>query len=369
MTGREPQRGTALTSTLAATAVLLPLAAFTALLARTDFYIHHNTRAQSEVFYAAEAGLEHALADIPPSVTPPQLLYGPDGQSGTADDGVFPFQEGSPGFFPYAPLRYEVRIEQASAALLRLTATGFGVRNTRAVIEALVGRDPAAYVPAAVYAPNLSGLTLGAAALVSGLDHHPADAPDQPTGGAPAVYGLGLGSAEAVAAVLAQLAPGTGARLLGKQGPPSVAAVQPIDVPGLIGALAAAPGATMMSSGALSAPAQLGTIAAPQLTVVLDGGEITGAINGAGVLIAPAGLRVSGQLTFNGLVLVAGEARFAAASSVRVDGAMWLGPDALLAHEGNGAITYDRGLIDAVDQQFANCLPHAMIIKAWREVL
>ncbi len=59
------EHGSALVATLAATAVLLPLAAFAVLLTRADFYVHHNTRAQAEAFYVAEAGLEHALAEIP----------------------------------------------------------------------------------------------------------------------------------------------------------------------------------------------------------------------------------------------------------------------------------------------------------------
>ncbi|HUI28548.1 MAG TPA: hypothetical protein VL403_20895, partial [Candidatus Kryptonia bacterium] len=87
----EWQRGSALTTTLAVTASLLPLAAFAVLLTRGGFYIQTNTRAQAEAFYVAEAGLTHAFADITPAVAIDALLDGPDKQHGTADDGRFPF--------------------------------------------------------------------------------------------------------------------------------------------------------------------------------------------------------------------------------------------------------------------------------------
>jgi hypothetical protein len=370
MTSAANQHGSALTATLAATAVLLPLAAFAVLLTRTDFYVHHNTRAQVEVFHVAEAGLEHALADIAPVVTLEGLLNGPDGKSGTADDGVFVFAEGPPGFFPREPLRYDVHVERVNANLVRLTSTAFGIRNARAVVEALVARDPEPYVPAALYAPGAHGLSISPNMLISGLDHVAGDPPNQPTSSAPAVPGMGVDDTATATVVRQQLAPAEAARVVGAGGTPSVAEVAAAAIVSLANGLAVTTGAVSVSAGALTAGAQLGSSDAPQITVLLNDADLTASVSGTGILVAPLGLRVRGALTFTGLMLVIGDVTTDVNSVMRVDGSMWVaGTDVQLLFAGHGAITYDRAAVSAIDQQFAGHLPHSVVVKSWREVI
>src|SRR5262245_46040506 len=92
--------GMALIATLAIGMILLPLGAFVLWQCRTDLAIQHNQRAEIEAFYVAEAGLEHALAEIRPAASFAPLLRGPDRVAGTNDDGGFPFAEGHPADFP-----------------------------------------------------------------------------------------------------------------------------------------------------------------------------------------------------------------------------------------------------------------------------
>jgi len=355
------QRGSALTATLAATAVLLPLAAFAVLLTRLDFYVHDNTRAQTEVFYVAEAGLEHALADIARGESLEQLLAGPDGNAGSADDGIFPFREGRPGPFPHAPLGYEVQVERANSQLLRLVSVGSGARHARATVEALVAADSAPYVPAPLYAPGVGGIALGDF-QVSGFDRGAADTPALPA--------LGVDSAETASTLRSHLSADTGSRLVGDGGSPSIAAVDSIGLTGLIQTFGADGRVVRIDPAALPSPAQLGTTGAPQLTVLVGTPTLTGSVQGVGVLVAPDGLEVEGSLTFEGLVLVGGDTTFSASSTVHVDGAFWVdGVNLILAFEGQGAMTADRAAVRAADLFLPGVLPHSIVLKAWREVL
>ncbi|MBI3388585.1 MAG: hypothetical protein HY027_12675 [Deltaproteobacteria bacterium] len=366
---RSSERGSALIATLGTTAAILPLAAMIALVARASFYMHHNTRTQSEVFYAAEAGLEYAVSELTPAMTFDQLLNGPDGHDGTTDDGEFPFRAGAPAFFPRAPLRYQVRVERVNSTLLRLTSGADGVRNAHATIEGLIGRDAVPYVPAAIYADGVGSIAVGSDVTVSGFDHAAGDPPDLPTGSGVALPGLGVGSADGATAAQSQLSPAERARLVGAGGAPSVSEADPIDVRTVADALATL-AAVSTSSGALSGGVQLGTVAAPQITVVTDAGDIAGPVTGAGVLIAPAGLHIAGDFTFHGLVLADGGIVFGNDSHVAITGSLWLGGSSgTLNLAGTSSISYSRSDIGAVDQHWVGRLPHPLVLKGWREVL
>ena len=102
MTSRLDQRGTALVAALGVAIMLLPVGAFVMLQAHTDIAVERNLRHGLETFYAAEAGLEHAVAEIPPGVSFDALLVGPDQVADTRDDGRFPFRTFAAGVLPGA---------------------------------------------------------------------------------------------------------------------------------------------------------------------------------------------------------------------------------------------------------------------------
>ncbi|HUI26614.1 MAG TPA: hypothetical protein VL403_11070, partial [Candidatus Kryptonia bacterium] len=281
----------------------------------------------------------------------------------------FPFREGLPGFFPRAPLRYDVNVVKVNATVLRLTSTGYGVRNAQSVVEALAARDPQPSAPAAVYAPTVASVAIGRDFLVSGFDHVAADAPDHATGTGSALPALGVDGDSAADALSAGLAPSELAQWVGKGGAASIADVVGADLDALAAALAVAPGAVSLAVSALSPGAHLGTSAAPQLTVLSNDGVLGNNVDGCGILVAPAGLHIAGTFTFSGVVLIRGTATFDASSTVRIDGSLAVaGTNPSLTLGGSGAVTYDHEVLAAIDQQFPDRLPHGMVLKGWREV-
>ena len=85
----------------------------------------HRSRTQPaawlEIFYAAEATLEHAVAEIPPGVSFDAVRPGPD-QLGVPGRLRFPFRMMSLPSFPRSPLRYEVEVNAVRADLLRVVS-------------------------------------------------------------------------------------------------------------------------------------------------------------------------------------------------------------------------------------------------------
>ncbi len=146
------QRGTALIATLALIMILLPVGAYVVLQCRTDLMIERNFNAELETFYAAEAGLEHAIAEIRPGQSFDNILAGPDRIPETADDGWFPFEEGAPAAFPYPPFAYDVRVTPAGDNLLSVVSRATGRAGANKTVAALVRRSPLPFTPAALYA-------------------------------------------------------------------------------------------------------------------------------------------------------------------------------------------------------------------------
>jgi hypothetical protein len=342
MASEAGRRGSALIATLAATSVLLPLAAFAVLLTRSGFRVHENTRAQAEAFFVAEAGLEHALADIPSTTTTERLLAGPDGRRATSDDGRFRFREGQPTFFPRAPLYYEVQIEPVTSERVRLTSHGFGQRGARAAVEALLWRDPEPRIPAALYAGGARTTVIGRDFLVSGYDR---------AGGVPA---LGVGDASEAAALQRQLSHAEADLLVGTGGSPSVVLVEPIDVSELVAWISE-------SAASIRGPG-------PMELKVLPDAEVDSAVTGAGVLVAPRGLRVRRSLVFDGLLLVLGGLEFERGATVQINGSVWVEGSGTLVLEANGWLRYSSQILAAIDRQFAGLIPHRLSVTSRRQL-
>jgi hypothetical protein len=373
MKRRIDQHGTALMAVLIIMMILLPVGAFVVMQCRTDLLVHHNLRAEAEVFSVAEAGLDHALADIAPGGSFAGLLAGPDHVAGNADDGFFPFIEGLPAAFPASPLRYDVRVSSVNAGMVQLLSTGVGRNGATKVIEALVARAPLPFTPGALYVQgDASTLDLGSGGfLLSGYDHVAGDVPNNPTGTAAAIPALAASDARAEPSLRAGLPPGSASRVVGKGGAPSIATGVPIDLQALAARCASQPGSVQLSGAAVGAGASLGTASAPQVSITADSVDVTGSISGAGVLIVQGTLHVSGALAFTGVVLAMGGVSFEPASTVTVTGAFWraASQDARLSFNGGGAVLYSSTALAAIDQAFAGLLPHAAVMVGWQEQL
>ena len=366
------ERGIALITVLLLLLIVTPLAAMAFLQARTDWLLERNLLAEQQAFHVAEAGLEHALAVIRPGTPLGSLWTGRDGIAGTADDGVFPFEDGVPAPFPHAPFRYDVRVERRDRGV-GLVSTGVGRHGAQKTVRGIVDQSPLPFTPGAVSA-QADGLRLelGTAGFrLSGHDHRLSDEPGSATGSAPAVPGLAVGTDGAVAALRARLGPDGRARVQGGGGEPSIASGTTLDVEAVVNAVVQRPDVIALSTLQATEQLSLGERSTPRITVVSGDADISGAVDGAGILIVRGALRVSGSFRFTGPVMVLGAVAGDTASTVVVHGALWQAAsrDARVEFLGRGAVVYSSEALQLVDAAFPTVLPHHAVLVGWEEVL
>lgn len=371
MTSATNERGTALVATLGLAAILLPLGAFVVMQCRTDLLIQHNLRAELEAFYVAEAGLEHAVAEIAPGTSFDSILVGLDHVAGTVDDGEFPFAGGPPDPFPHAPFRYEVHVARIDSGAVRVSSHGTGVNAAEKVVSAVVARSPLAFTPAALYVDDGAAmLDLGHAGfLVSGFDHELTDPPDAPRGAAAAVPALGTARADDEATVRRRLSNANAQQLVGAGGAPSLAVSSPVDLPAYTAAIRNRPESVRVS--AVAPGTVLGTPTVPQLSVAGGDLEVSDDLSGNGVLLVQGTLHVRETFAFTGVVIALGGIVFEPASRVTIAGAFWRGSsqDPRLELRGRGAIVYSSVVLAAIESAYPGLLPHAAVVTGWQEQL
>jgi hypothetical protein len=345
-----PQTGNALITVLIMLAALTPLGAFAVMQARLDVMVQHHVREAAAAFYAAEAGLEHALADLRLDPSFERLVGGPDGVPGTGDDMEFPFR-GMSGVLPIGQgYRYDLRVEPRSATRIEVIATSSGPTTATHAVIASIARDRALLPGAIATAANVVRLDLGDSFQVSGVDHAGRD-PAQPA--------LALGDEAVARATCAQLSSDTSPRLRGAGSAPSVAARTVPPVESVAGALAANRTATV-------GPVVNGNLGSG--VTVSDGTLDVGTAAGSGVFIINGNLRVTGELLFTGLLIALGDVVFDSGSVVQLTGGLLQGRgNGVLALLGDGEIAYDSRVIDQIDRDFPGVLPHRAWVTGWRD--
>ena len=365
------ERGTALIATLSIAMILLPLGAFVALQCRTDLMIQRNLREEVETFYVAEAGLEHALADIGSPQSLDDILTGPDRVPATADDGLFPFIEGPSGDFPRPPFRYEVQVTRNGSGVMRLSSQASGPHGTLKIVAANVMRSPLVSTPGSLYVEgDVTHIDLGDAGFVlSGVDHRADgtlsnDAADTP------IPALATPDPDAGSLLREQLVNRGGERLVGAGGNPSVATTPALDIQRYASRLIGRPDRVTLPAVAAQ-DLIVGTADAPQLTVADGDVAISGSLSGSGILVIPGALTVTGRLAFTGLILSMGGMVFTHESNVVITGALWRaeGQDQRLQLQGTGSVAYSSRALATVDSAFPGLLPHAVIVTGWQEQL
>jgi hypothetical protein len=371
MTALRNQRGTALVAALGIAMILLPLGALVALQARTDLSIQLNLRNDIEAFYVAEAGLAHAVAEIPPGQSFDQLLVGPDRRMGTSDDGAFPFAAGPPAAFPSPPFHYTVQVLPGGSAMLRLVSRGSGANRSTKVVENLVARSPLPFTPAALYTETTHPIfTLGRSYRLSGIDHQAVFPPvpqAPPTAPLPA---LSTADADAAAALRTELSGAAPEQVAGAGAVPSVGTVSALDLGTYANSVADAPSAAAHPAEPVDAAAW-GTRDAPQLSIVDGTLRVAGRLTGTGVLVVRGSLEVAGTIEFSGMVLVQGAILFDPSSSVTLVGTLWQAgnQDERLQLDGTGVVAYSSRALADLDRAFPGLLPHAAVITGWQEDL
>lgn len=353
------ERGVALLAVLTIILALLPLAAAVAMQTQLDGLMQRNLRGGIEAFYAAEAGLAHALSEIGPRADLAELLDGPDRRRATADDGQFPFVSSPPAAFAQPAIGYEVWVANGPAEALRVYSRGRGHHDAVREVEALIRPANAPFTPAALYAEGDDvAIELGEALLVSGI-------PEGSSGTATAVAGLAVSSAAAAAQLRSLLA--ASPQVVGAGRSPSITDTTRLDLEAYTDVLR-----SRLDAVVVTAPSgtPLGTEAKPQLTIIDGAWRIDAAVDGFGILVVRGDVEIGGRLHYRGLVISGGKVTSTPASDLRIDGALWMRGDggAQLTLHGTGYVRYDSAALARVDSMIAGALLHRAVVTGWREV-
>lgn len=357
MSNGRDQRGVALLAVLGVILALLPVAAAVWIQTNLDGLVQRHHRGSTQAFYAAEAGLAHALAEIPPSASLPLLVDGADGIPGTSDDGRFPFRAPPPD-----GLSYEVRVTTNSPSTIRLRSTGHGVHDAVREVEMLVGPSEVPYTPGAAYVEAAGiDLDLGTQGFsLSGI------AAGEESAGVAAVAGLAVTSAAAAAASSASVQP---AQIAGAGDPPSIVAAGALHLDAHVTTLRRHLEAVVLSTGP-AGDVTLGTSANPQLTVVERDWRATSQVDGFGVLVVRGNFEIDGSFRYGGMVVIDGDLRVAETATVEIDGALWIHRTgkARIALLGSGSVRYDPGNLRRAAAALEASLMHLPKVVGWREL-
>ncbi|MBY0280362.1 hypothetical protein K2Z84_33940 [Candidatus Binatia bacterium] len=325
------ERGIALLAAVLILALLAAVTAATLWLVRSELWVAGSARALVQARYSAEAGAWHALAKIAPGTTFASLVAGTGGLADATDPGPLPFGGGGFVAFPGAPFGYAVTVHAIDAERVRLRATATSVRGARRTVDATIGRESAAYAPAALVvtsgavaiAPALSGLAPESGGIL-------VDATMPMDGGQAIVAATTPDAASAVWSSLAASA----ATLAGRD---RRALARGFDV------AAFASTSTLVRERAEDLASARGTVASP--AAVYLGAGTAPLLQGAGVVLVGGDLVVDGPVDWRGVVYVAGELHLRG-PSCRIDGMLWV--RALRLTTGC-ALRFDRSALSAAD--------------------
>ena len=286
-----------------------------------------NTAAGDDALHAAESGVEHLWAILEPAPDFARELGWPA--------GVPPF--GSIVGFPEAPRTYRVIVTEAPDEALSVVSHGTSRRGTRRAVEAIFRRD--AFRPPAtlILAP---GTTLSDASGSLDVTGAGAD-PEIPA----------LGGEERAEAIRLRSA-GYAAVIVGGSG--------------LSQALDPLRGAVDQTFAVPQNGGSWGSDATPLVTRLVGDAELSGTIVATGIVIADAPLRVRGYFEIHGLLLA--PAGIDVSGELAVHGAGWLATDFRIAAGGALSLTDSRPGLDAAATAGRDVLPRPAVLSAWREV-
>lgn len=131
------ERGAALIAALALATMVLPAVGHVLLEVRLESLLRANLIAQTQAYYAAEAGLALGLAELAQRATLDALEHGPDRIAGTADDGRLAAVPDAISL-PRHDYLVELTVGRVDADWLELTARADGPRQTRREVRARV---------------------------------------------------------------------------------------------------------------------------------------------------------------------------------------------------------------------------------------
>jgi hypothetical protein len=336
------ERGAAaLAAAVVALAVSAALVAAVAEVSRTELILTQHRQAAAAALAAADGCLAEVIAGVAPGWDFKDLLAGPDGVAGNADDGALATPAGCTGGAVPAPgvgttgTRVLARIE-ASA--------GGGQRGLEAVLARAAVPGPSALLWFATLPPAAA---IRGSVLLDGVDAAP-DAPRWMAFAAP-------DDPEALDAWAAAV----GAALSATPGTLPATAAAPPPLPALAVRVLAAPhgGAeTLVPAGAPT----------PTLAYVAGDLAVDAALRGAGLLFVDGLLDIRGGLDFTGVVVASGGVRIASGASLTVAGAVWTGAPSTFEIDGAVALRADTAAVATADALVP--LPRRPVVLGQRDL-
>ena len=332
-----PRGSAALPAALVALAVTAALTAALVDLAGTELAVARHRRDAAVALAVTDGCLATVVADAPAGWDFAPLLAGPDGRAGTPDDGLLATPATCAGRAAPAP-------GPAVPPRALLTLEGAAGRGHR-LVAAVVGREPAAGVPAVLWldATPAMGSVPGTLTL-DGTDGLDPLAPGWAAVAAPADP-LALDAWLAGDVPHVALATGTA--------PPIHAPTPPFAE--LTERLRAAP-----HGGAETLVTSTGP--PPALALVDADLVVADDRHGAGLLVVVGRLDIRAALHFTGVVVASGGIRVASGGMLAVAGAVWSGLP--LALDGDAAIR--RATLDDADRLLP--LPRRAVLLSMRDL-
>ncbi len=401
------EKGIALAVVLMLMAVLMLLTGSGLLFSGLNLKTASHLKTGSLAFYAADSGIRHALAAIPPGPTFPYVTEATVLNAVALSDGY----------------TYTVRaVNDSDPTRAILTSTGSGPNGARRVIRVYVAKSTSWEPPAALYFTGVTGSNnffdpVGRSFRINGNDtNYDESAAATP---APAIPGVGTNSGGVTTDIVSSLSDGEKQLITGKgfSSSPLVASVQTVatnininqlvtDFSNQVSAALTCPpkcvNGLRTSSSVCPAPPTLppdptqcilGTDAAPQITYIREGSDhihLGGYLTGSGVLVLEGKVHFQGDVKFHGLVIVkepsqpsqdeddgdadhASTLRFKMRDRAKVFGSMLVGPNGQTLRfdiKNSAKIHYSAAAIDMVRSRWGHLLNnYANRIIAWQEVL
>ncbi len=348
---RRRERGFALLLTLAVLSLLIPVATYLLLDARLCLTMAAHLRAATEAFYAAESGLTHALAELSADPSFDRLTAaGPS--RGEADLRPFPFEQPPDRHFPRPPLRYDVWIQTVDADSVEIVSRGSGPGESCQVVGTIVAKDSQPELPAALASVvPLAAVEVGERVRLGVRD---SDSPDRE------VAGLATDGPEPSSEIPRSVSDAVADGRIAGVGAPAVRESDLCWLEGLVDTIRGDPSLSVLPPNACG---PLGTGAFRTL-----GAWDVHAASGAGLLLVDGDLRVRESLSFRGLLLVAGNIVFDAASTGTIDGAIVQAqPGRRLDLAGAVSVVYDPEALAAADRAARGRLPRRTVVGSWRQ--
>lgn len=352
---RSPVRGAAMVATLAATTMVLTLATAGLLLARSDLILFQNHRDGTVTYFRAHGTAVQVVEGFPAGYGFEAFLAGPDATHGTRDDGTVSIPllmpgcrvsgdayRGNPRGDPFAD----------SNPRVRLIAHCSGPRGARRDVEAIVGRDRAPFVPAALYLGR-PDIEARAPIIVDGADHRPQDPPGTASGLAGPVAAVASPTLDEPLPLAAAVDAGGN--------PVSASPAPEIDVAAFASrALTLGPPLVAeLSRSALLAP----------FTHALADARLAAGGRGAGLLLVDGHLEVEAPFDFTGVLVIGGTLRIATSGRLTVRGWLWVqgeGAGPLIDAGGSLTALYSSAAVASADTIFL--LPRRATLLAEREL-